>query len=229
MSREDFGTVNERTLHAMLKLQLEPDPAFHEIPVGRFVADIKRGEEIFEIQTRALKKLLPKLEFFLQEHIVTVVYPVARYTYLHQFDPQSGEVTKPRRSPKVGTPHDAMAELWHLIPFFAHPGFRLQLIFLDVDEYRKPNGVRRGRKRSIRMERIPREIIETMTFTCRSDYVRLLPPSLSEPFTAKDYAKARKCTSLSAGYALLGFLNMGVLEREKVGQSYHYYIKKQEL
>ncbi len=228
MSREDFGTVNEGTLHAMLKRRIEPNLEFHEVPVGNFVADVKRESEIYEIQTAHLEKLVPKLKAFLPQYIVTVVHPVAHHTYLYQFDPQSGEVKKGRRSPKTGTPHDAMAELWHLIPFFTHPNFRLQLVLLDVDEYRKPNGTRRGRIRTLRMERIPRQIVETLSFACLSDYLQLLPRELPEPFTAKEYAKVRKCTALSAGYALLGFLKMGILEREKQGRTY-YYQRKQAL
>ena len=44
------GTLGERTLHAALKYYLQPDPAFHEIKVGRWVADIQDSWGITEIQ-----------------------------------------------------------------------------------------------------------------------------------------------------------------------------------
>ena len=49
--RDGIGTLSEKTLHSFLKNYLEPDSSFHEIKVGRYVADIKKDGYITEIQT----------------------------------------------------------------------------------------------------------------------------------------------------------------------------------
>ena len=97
-----IGTLGERTLHAILKSYLEPDSAYHEQKVGRYVADICRGEEIIEIQTRAFDKLKNKLGLFAKDYRVTVVYPIDVVKYLSWIHPETGEITSRRRSPKKG-------------------------------------------------------------------------------------------------------------------------------
>ena len=56
-----IGTLGEKSLHAVLKRYYEPDRSCHEIPVGNYVADIVNQDGIFEIQTRGLSNLRPKL------------------------------------------------------------------------------------------------------------------------------------------------------------------------
>ncbi len=221
-----IGTLQERTLHAMLKRHLEADESCHEIPVGNYIADIKRGEEIIEIQTRAFEKLKPKLRAFLEAHTVTVVYPIAQIKWLTWMDPQSGELTKKRRSPKIGTEHEVFCELWKIKDHLIHPRFRLKLIFLELEEYRMKNGWSAdGKKGSTRMERIPIDVIRTVDVTSVAAFADLLPP-LPTPFTVTDYQKARHCTNRSASRALYVLREIGAVERlGKRGKAYLYQKK----
>ena len=104
-ARSGIGTLGEKTLHAVIKHYLEPDERCHEIRVGGYIADICREGEICEIQTRQLYRLKKKLEAFLLERSVTVVYPIASGKRLIWIDEETGETTRPRRSPKRRTPH----------------------------------------------------------------------------------------------------------------------------
>lgn len=74
--RSGVGTLGEKTLHNVLKRAVEPDTSCHEIPVGRYVADVRNAHGFFEIQTRSLYKLKEKAAFFLEQGPLTVVYPV---------------------------------------------------------------------------------------------------------------------------------------------------------
>ena len=113
-----IGTLNEKTLHAVLKLYYEPSQARHEIPLGSYVADIVSEEGIVEIQTRALNKLRDKLLYFLSvSRHVTVVYPIAHTKWLCWIDGETGEITKRRKSPKTGSVYDAFYELYKITPF----------------------------------------------------------------------------------------------------------------
>ncbi len=219
------GILGEKTLHAMLKRQYEPNLDCHEIPCLGYVADILRGDEIIEIQTRAFARLVPKLRAFLVDYRVTVVYPIPRIKWLSWIDPQTGECTKRRRSPKVGTAHDALFELYHLTEFVSCPNFSLHLVFMEVEEYRNLDGWGKGGKRgSTRRERIPLSLLETVKMESLRDYRALLPTDLPTPFTIKEYEGLCRCTPRSAAYAVRTLCRMGVCERmeEKRGRAYLY-------
>ena len=47
-----IGTLREKTIHSVLKYYYAPDPVYHEIKIGSYVADICVDGEIFEVQTR---------------------------------------------------------------------------------------------------------------------------------------------------------------------------------
>ncbi|MFR1214868.1 MAG: hypothetical protein ACLSCV_09370 [Acutalibacteraceae bacterium] len=80
--RGSIGLLGEKVLHAGLKLYFEPNPDFHEVKINGFVADICNAKGIIEIQTRNLGKLKRKLEVFLEQMPVTIVYPIAHTKYL---------------------------------------------------------------------------------------------------------------------------------------------------
>ena len=61
LSAAGIGTLSEKSLHRIFKLYLEPNEEYHEIPFMSSIADIKREEHIYEIQTHSTEKLLPKL------------------------------------------------------------------------------------------------------------------------------------------------------------------------
>lgn len=87
---------------------------------------------------------------------MTVVYPVAAVKRLSWLDPDTGEKTRPRRSPKKGTRYDCIRELYALRDYLTRDGFRLCLVFLELEEIRLKNGWGRGGKRgSERMDRLP--------------------------------------------------------------------------
>ena len=103
--RPGIGTLSEKTVHAILKNYYEPDEDRQEIPIYNFVADIFSDGEIIEIQTRQFNKLRDKLEAFLQQFPVTIVYPVPREKWIIWIDEGSGELSKRRKSPLKGNPY----------------------------------------------------------------------------------------------------------------------------
>lgn len=143
-----IGTLGEKTLHAVLKHYYEPDISCHEIKVGSYVADIFRENAVTEIQTRQFNKLRDKLDFFLEQYTVTVVYPIPRTKWLIWMDETTGEVTKRRKSPKVGTAFDAFFELYKIKSRLCHPRLRICLVLLDMEEYRLLNGWSRNKKKA---------------------------------------------------------------------------------
>ena len=93
-ARNGIGTLGEKTLHAVLKAYLEEDMNYHEIKVGGYYADICRAHDIIEIQTAGFNRLRDKLNAFLPDYRVTVVYPIPQIKYLSWIDEESGEITE---------------------------------------------------------------------------------------------------------------------------------------
>lgn len=189
--RNGIGTLGEKTLHAVLKRYIEPDADNHEVKIGRFVADVVGKDGIFEIQTGSFTPLRPKLEMLLDYTTVTVVYPMAAVKLLSWIDPETGEVSKPRRSPRRMKPCDAFYELIKIKYTLDNPNFRLKLILLELHEQRLPEPKHGGHSRgSKRVDRIPTRLLEEIDLTCPQDYTMFIPDSLPKEFTISELAKA---------------------------------------
>lgn len=208
------GTLGERTLHATLKYYFAPNEANHECAVGPYVADILRPDgEIIEVQTRGFHRLRDKLELFLQQHPVRVVYPVAATKWLVWVQPETGECTPKRKSPKRGSPQELFNELYWIKPYLTHPNLRLTVMLVDIEEYRLRTGWSEdGKRGSTRVERIPVALRGQLDIEKPGDYTMLLAP-VQQPFTAKDY-KAATGLSLHAARTAMNLLcHVGVLEK----------------
>lgn len=188
--RSVIGTLGEKTLHAVMKCYFEPDEQYHEIKIGSYFADICRADEIIEIQTKQFHRLRDKLDAFLPNWQVTVVYPIAATKWLIWIDEETGEATKPHRSPKRRTPFEAFIELYRIKAYLGNPNLRVLLPMLQVEEYRLRDGWSRDKKRGSHCsDRIPVGIEEEVLLTGPADYAALLPGALPEPFTSADLAK----------------------------------------
>lgn len=222
--RPGIGTYGEKTVHAIFKSYYEPDEDRHEIPIGRYIADIFTGEEIVEIQTRDFNRMRDKLSVFLEEYPVTLVYPIPRIKWLIWIDEESGELTARRKSPKKGNFYLAFKELYRIKMHLRHPNLRLKLVLVDMEEYRLLNGWSKDRKKgSSRYDRIPLSLEEEVTLQCREDYSLFVPPELDEPFTSKEFGKAAHIPMSLAQVALHILHELEVVERVgKKGNSFLY-------
>ena len=186
-----IGTLAERALHKILKLYFDPDESHHEIKISGSVADIKNDSGIIEIQTRALARLRPKLDKFLREYPVTVVFPLDYKKYIRYLDHETGQISERKLSPKHATVYDAAFEIYNLKDYIGKEGFSVKLVFVNVDEYRIRNERALGRmRRKVRIERIPSSIESILTLSSPEDYKAFIPPSLANEFCAADYGKA---------------------------------------
>lgn len=219
-----IGTLSEKTVHSVLKNYLEPDTSFHEIKTGRYVADIRTPDGIYEIQTRQFNKLRNKLEAFLPEYSVTIVYPIPHIKYMRWIDEQTGEITPARKSPKKGVFQSVFYELYKIKPYLTHPNLHLLLMLIDLEEYRFLNGYSKDRKKgSTRSDRIPTALYASETIMSVDDYKKLIPDELDVTFTAKDFAKACHVNMTIAQPSVNVLTHVGALEHiGKRGQAYLY-------
>lgn len=228
--RHSIGVLSEKTVHAVVKHYLEPDPAKQEVQLAGMVADIYTGKEIIEIQTRSFDRLRKKLSVFLEIVPVTVVFPIPDVKWLIWIDEESGEFTGKRKSPVKGNPYMVFPELYKIKPYLKHPNFKLKILMIDMEEYRMLNGWSRDRKKgSSRFDRIPVALKEEWDFVRKEDYMALVPYGIPEPFTAKDFYQYAKFPARLSGIVMNILTYLEVIKRVgKQGRQILYEVNETE-
>ena len=225
MGRADqgVGTLGEKTLHAVLKRMIEPDMSRHEVKLGRYTADVLNEHGIFEVQTRNLHKLKPKLMALLPYYPVTVVVPVVETKWLLMMDPETGELKDRRKSPKRGRAAAILPDLAYLKALLKDPNLSFLLVRLEGEELRKPS---HSRWRPVTpLEFAPTRFLGTLRLQTETDYAALLPPDLPDTFTARELAKALGLPAGQGSAAANVLAFMGAIRRTGMkGRSYLYTI-----
>lgn len=228
-NNKGIGTLSEKTLHAVLKLYYEPDEDKHEVAMSGYYADVYNDKGIIEIQTRQLNKLRDKLSVFLQDYHVTVVYPLPFNKWLSWVNPDNGEVQGRRKSPRHFTEYDAFYELYKIKSYLKNPNLSINLVLMDMEEYKLLNGWSYDKKRgSTRYDRVPVGIRRIVKFDRREDYMQLVPADLKEDFTVKDFAMAAGVSVEASRYTLniLNYLEI-VKRTGRVKNGYVYNVTEE--
>ena len=224
---DGIGTLSEKAVHSTLKQYFSRDLAKQEIKIGNYYADVYVNGHIFEIQTRQFHKLQHKLEFFLKDHPVTVVYPVTNTNYLRWITPATGEITPPKKSTRKGNPLQVFAELYRIRSFLSHPNFSLKIVLMDTEEYRMLDGYGKDKKkRASKCDKFPLKLVAEYDVETPADYMMLLPAELPDSFTAKEFAKLAKIPVPLAQTTLLLLSELQIVLRTgKQGNAYIYELK----
>ncbi len=239
-----IGTLAEKSVHSVLKYYFAPNEAFHEQKIGRFVADICIDGEIYEIQTKQFYLMKRKLEYFLKEHEVTIIYPVCRENTLHwvpcdSTDPDSrtasyqsidaylrSGITAGRRTRKKGMPYLFFQELYGIKEFIHHPNLHFILAVLSTEEYRLLDGYGPQRKiRATKTDKIPVRLLDLISIREPADYVSLLPEGLPETFQSSDFGRKAGISRDLAGITLNILQDLQIVTRiGKNGNAYVYRV-----
>lgn len=229
-----IGTLSEKTVHAALKYYYSPNEKYHEIKIGKNVADICMDGEIYEIQSRSFNKLRSKLSLFLDEYEVTVIYPVPVNIYLKYIEPSTGEISSARTSSKHGNLYDIITELYYIKMLLNNPHLHFLICFIDMEEYKLLDGYDKTRKRkATKTDRIPVKICGEFRINSKEDYLNLLPgfkngklidndlKEIYQDFTSKDIALLLGISIQKAGILLNIYNYLGLIE--KTGSKNRYY------
>ena len=239
-----IGTLSEKSVHAVLKYYFAPDESFHEQKIGTFVADICIDGEIYEIQTKQFYLMKRKLEYFLKEHEVTIVYPVSLENTLHWVECdrqtvneaevtgansdeyQNRRITTSRKTRKKGMPYLFFQELYGIKDFLHHPNLHFILAILSTEEYRLLDGYGPQKKiRATKTDKVPVELLDLITIRKPEDYKQLIPEGLPEEFTSDIFAKKAGIGRSLAGTTLNILYEMEVVARiGKQGNAYVYRV-----
>lgn len=222
--KNGIGTLSEKTVHAVLKKYLEPNEQYHEIKIHGCYADIANSHGITEIQTRSFGRLKKKLKLFLELSNVTIVYPIPYTKWLLWIDEETGEISKKRKSPRQGSIHMILPELYAIREYLLHPNLKIHLLLIDMEEYRLLNGWSHDKKKgSTRYDRIPTTLVNEFYINNPKDYSAMLPASLPSEFTAKEFEKATRLSPKNASFALQVLRHVNaVTQTGKKGRAYLY-------
>jgi hypothetical protein len=191
-----IGVLREGPLHAAVKFMLSGPGDRLEVPVGRFVIDLVRGDgELVEVQTGGFGPLGAKLDALLDRHRFRIVYPVAARRRIVRVD-DHGEVLSIRRSPKRGTVVDVFDKLVAFPSLLTHPNLTVEVLLLDEDHIRAPGpATLRGRTRDPGARHL-RDVLARIELHGARDIVRALPPRPSEPFSTRELASILGCSTM---------------------------------
>ncbi len=219
-----IGTLSEKTIHATLKYHYAPNVKYHEIPIGNYIADICVDGEITEIQTRHFHTMRNKLSSFLPEHEVTIVHPVAKEKWLRYINPETGEISDRKKSPKKGSIYSIMPELYRIKSFLLDPHLHFTVCLLEVEETRFLNiGNWNPKRGTVRNDGTPLQIYDEISFDIYSGYEQFLPDTLPNGFTSKDFKFHAHITQDLANVTLNILHHIGLVERVgKQGNAYLY-------
>ncbi|MBQ9082788.1 MAG: hypothetical protein IJY28_04740 [Clostridia bacterium] len=210
-ARQDYpdggiGTLGEKSIHAILKYYFEEDAQNHECPVENGVADIIGAHGVIEIQTRQFHRLGAKLARLLPEGPVTVVYPVIRRKRILWINPDTGELIRSGAFRAFRKPESVFQELYRIRSYVTHPNFRLCIVVMDAEDFRRENS------RTTKIDRIPTALIDVQYYAVPSDFRVFLPDGLPETFSSAQLAKIRKISRTDAQQLLRMLVLLGQAE-----------------
>jgi len=190
-----IGLLNEKPLHAALKLWYARAGDRFEVPVDGFVIDIVREDLLIEIQTRNLAAINSKLIRLTRSHQVRLIYPIVKEKWIVRSAPincastnstatKSNAVVR-RKSPKRGRLEDLFWELVSIPQLLSTPNFSLEVLMIREEEVRRDD--RRRRKGWVLEGRRLLEVLDQHLFTKSEDWLAFIPTGLSS-FTTSDLA-----------------------------------------
>ena len=218
-----IGEMQEKSLHAALKVFYAQPGDRVEARVDGYFIDIVRGDTLLEIQTRNFASMKRKLNALLAAHPVHLIHPIARERWIVRINPD-GEILSRRKSPRRGTIDLLFRELIRFPELLTNPHFSLEVAFIQEEEIWCDDGQGSWRRKrwSIADRRLL-GIVERLTFETPDDFRNLLPPDLPVPFTAAELATARGCSRSLAQKMVFCLRHMALLEVVgRRGQAYLY-------
>ena len=192
-----IGTLSEKSVHRYLKDYFESNKDLQEVKVGNYIADIKRGNEIIEIQTKNFKSLVNKVIYYdsLGLH-TTVVYPIIHKKYINWLNPSDMKVVEKRKSTKTGCIQDIFKELYWLIDMLDNKELSIKIVLIDADEYKLLDGYGQYNKnKATKVDKVITNIYNMVEINSISDLRIFIPDTLKDNWTSKDFIKATHCNN----------------------------------
>lgn len=180
----------ESSLHSSIKKWYFLEGDRLEARVNSFIVDIVRGNLLIEIQTANFSAIKPKLRCLLRDHKVRLVHPIPKTKWIVRKSMPNGEIIGRRKSPKRGNIYDLFSELVRIPDLLSTNNLSIEVLMIDMEEIWHNDGRGSWRRKGASIE--DRKLIgisESMTFENKTDFLRLVPEDLPNPFSNRDLAQ----------------------------------------
>ena len=217
---DGIGTYNEKRFHRIYKRLVTPDAYCYEVKIGPYTADVFCDGRITEIQTGSFHSLIAKVKYYLTntDFNVTIVKPLVSKKRIIRTDKETGVVHYERISPRKQDIPDAICELYYLRDFLVNERLTVQFVYIEVDEYRYSERIRRRRTGAYENDAFPVCIVKDEIFCGGQVYGRFLPQRLRVgEFDVKTYSAETGLKNKAAYSALNILCETGYLDRRKEG------------
>ena len=156
-----------------------------EVVLDKYRIDAVSRGRLIEIQHGSLAAIRDKIRRLLAGHRVLVVKPIVRSKLLVKQPAEAAPPVSRRMSPKRGAPLDIFDELVYFTRVFPHPRLSLEVVLVDIEEWRYPGHGRRRRWRENDFVVADQKLLAIgASFRLKrpADLVRLMPPGLPRQF-----------------------------------------------
>ena len=182
----------ETSLHRQLKEVYAAEDAQVEVRLGRYRIDVVRDGRLVEIQHGSLAAIRDKIAALVRDHPVTVVKPIVARKLLIKQASRGGREVSRRASPKRGCLLDLFEELVYFTRVFPHRNLTVEVLLVEIEEYRFPGHGRRRYRRDNDFQVEDQKLVrigQTHRFNTARDLLDVLPGPLPQPFHTGDLAE----------------------------------------
>ncbi|MHC4399842.1 MAG: hypothetical protein ACYTG0_09190 [Planctomycetota bacterium] len=183
----------ETSLHRDLKTMYAGQEARFEVRLGGYRIDVVSDDVLVEVQHGSLAAIRDKVAALLRNHRVLVVKPIVASKRLVKLRAKGGPVTGRRKSPKRGQILDLFDDLVYFTRVFPHQRLTLEVVMVDVEEWRYPGHGRRRRWRRNDFQMEDQRLLavrEVYPLRTAADVARLIACPPPEPFDTRDLAQS---------------------------------------
>ena len=204
-----INTYNESSLHKTIKNMIAKEIlGITEKEINGYICDIySTNDKIYEVQTKNLGNLTGKILNLLKAYPVTLIHPLTVKTYIEYYkeDNLNGKPLSRRKTPINKNIYNIFDELMGCFPLLLKENFTLVIVEISVTKERirtskkvqNANKNRRFLKDWLPHDTTLDEIFTTHIFSCKKDYLALLPEDLPQEFTINDIAESKKFTKIN--------------------------------
>jgi len=169
-----IGTLNEKPLHAALKMWYAETGDRFEVPLDGFVIDIVRDRLLIEIQTGSVSALRRKLTALVKRHPTRLVIPIAATRSIIKLDNEGTEQVR-RRSPKHGRMYDVFSELVALPSLLGDSNLQVEVLLIQEEEVRRRSETHGWRRHGwVTDERRLVEVVDRVCFHHPADFLAVM-------------------------------------------------------
>jgi hypothetical protein len=224
MKQPIIGTLNEKPLHAELKLSYAQSGDLLEVEIDGYVIDILRDGELIEIQTGNFAAIKSKVLDLTSKYSLRLVYPIAREKWIYKLPKDVASTGTRRKSPKRGRILEIFDQLVSFPELLKQPNFIMEVLMIQEEEIRQYVGKRRWRNRGWEtVERRLLKILESHIFQGLDYFRMLIPEGLPAHFTTLELAKAMGASRRLAQKAAYCYRKTGIIKQVGKRSRYNLY------